>query len=237
MKAMIFAAGLGRRLGNITKEKPKALVEINGKSLLRIAVEKVTCYGFNDIIVNVHHHADMVEKEILKLTDEGFKIVISDERDLLLETGGGLFKARWFFDETPFLLFNSDIITELDLRKLLAFHNEKKGIATLATADHGHSRVFLTDPGGLIYGWRNKTTGEEIISRESNESLTEISFSGIHIVDPEIFNYMEAGVYSMTAQYLQLASSHNIFTYTHNSDLWIDVGTPDKLEEARRIVK
>ena len=109
MKAMIFAAGLGKRLGNITKDTPKALVDINGKSILRRIVEKVTSHGFSDIIVNVHHHAGLVEKEIEKLVSEGFQISVSDERDLLLETGGGLYKAKWFFDDRPFLLYNSDI--------------------------------------------------------------------------------------------------------------------------------
>jgi NDP-sugar pyrophosphorylase family protein len=234
MKAMIFAAGLGKRLGNITKDVPKALVDINGKSILRRTVEKVSAHGFDDIIVNVHHHASLVEKEIALLVREGYHISVSDERDLLLETGGGLFKARWFFDDKPFLMFNADIITDLDPGKLLALHNEKKGIATLAVADHGHNRVFITDDGGLIHGWRNRSAGEEIMAREPKMVMTEISFSGIHIADPLIFSFMTEGVYSMTALYLQLASSHNIWTYRHDKDFWIDIGTPDQLEMARK---
>jgi NDP-sugar pyrophosphorylase family protein len=234
MKAMIFAAGLGKRLGNITKDTPKALVEINGKTILRLAVEKVALHGFDDIIVNVHHHAGMVEKEIEKLLQDGYRLSVSDERDLLLETGGGLFRAKWFFDDNPFLLYNSDIITDLDLEALLKFHNNKRGLATLAAADHGHNRVFLTDKQGLIHGWRNRSAGEEILSRETKEPLDEISFSGIHIVDPAIFRYMEDGVYSMTALYLQLASVHKIFTYRHDHDFWIDIGTPDHLDAARK---
>jgi NDP-sugar pyrophosphorylase family protein len=234
MKAMIFAAGLGKRLGSITKETPKALVDINGKSILRHVVEKVSSYGFTDIIVNVHHHAGLVEKEIERLVSDGFQISVSDERDLLLETGGGLFKAKWFFDDKPFLLYNSDIITDLDLASMLKFHNEKKGLATLAAAIHGHNRVFLTDKQGLLHGWRNKQAGEEIMARESNKELTEISFSGIHFADPEIFRYMSEGVYSMTALYLQLASAHKIWTFRHDNDFWIDIGTPDQLDEARK---
>ena len=231
---MIFAAGLGKRLGNITKDIPKALVEINGKSILRLAVEKVTAHGFDDIIVNVHHHANLVEKEIDILVKEGFRIAVSDESNLLLETGGGLYKAKSFFDDKPFLLYNSDIITELDPGKLLSFHNERKGVATLAVADHGHNRVFLFNSEGVLCGWKNRSAGEEILSRESDEPLTEISFSGIHIVDPLIFRYMEEGAYSMTALYLQLASSQNIYAFRHDSDFWIDIGTPDKLDEARK---
>jgi NDP-sugar pyrophosphorylase family protein len=237
MKAMIFAAGLGKRLGNLTKDTPKALIEINGKTILRLAVEKVTAFGFDDIIVNIHHHADMVEKEIFKLKSDGFRIAVSDERDLLLETGGGLFKAKWFFDDKPFLLYNSDVVTSLDLSALLAFHIEKGGLATLAGAERKDNRVFLVNSAGLLFGWRNRQGGEEIMSRESEKPLDEISFSGIHIVDPLIFNYMQEGVYSMTAQYLEMASSQNIYIYRHDQDLWIDVGTPDKLEEARERLK
>lgn len=231
---MIFAAGLGKRLGNITKDTPKALVEINGKTILRLAVEKVTAHGFDDIIINVHHHADLVEKEIKVLVNEGFRISVSDERDLLLETGGGLFKAKWFFNDKPFLLYNSDVVTDLDLTALLSFHNQRKGLATLAVAKRNDNRVFLINKEGVLFGWRNRSAGEDILSRESDEQLTEISFSGIHIVDPDIFSYMEEGVYSMTAMYLQMASSHNIFSFRHDSDFWIDIGTPDKLEEARK---
>ena len=110
MKAMIFAAGLGRRLGKITQTIPKALVDINGKTALHIAVERCSSYGFNDIIINVHHFADMVENEVIKLNDMGFRISVSNERDMLLENGGGLYKARSFFDNNPFLLYNVDII-------------------------------------------------------------------------------------------------------------------------------
>jgi NDP-sugar pyrophosphorylase family protein len=236
MKAMIFAAGLGKRLGNITEKTPKALVEINGKSILRLAVEKITASGFEDIIVNVHHHAGLVEKEIEILVKEGFQIAVSDERDLLLETGGGLFRAKWFFDHKPFLLYNSDVVTELDLTALLSFHNERGGLATLAAAKRSDNRVFLVSSEGVLHGWRNRSAGEEILSRESDEQLNELSFSGIHIVDPLIFGYMKEGVYSMTALYLQLASSHNIFTFRHDSDFWIDIGTPDKLDEAREML-
>jgi NDP-sugar pyrophosphorylase family protein len=234
MQAMIFAAGLGKRLGNITKDTPKALVEINGKTILRLAVEKVCSHGFDDIIVNVHHHADLVESEVRSLNKEGFTIRVSDERDLLLETGGGLCKAKWFFGDKPFLLYNSDVITDLDITAMLTFHNEKGGLATLAAAKRNDNRVFLVNPEGQLYGWRNRSGGEEILSRETDEPLDEISFSGIHIVDPSIFGQMEDGVYSMTALYLQLASDHKIFTFRHDSDFWIDIGTPDKLEEARR---
>jgi NDP-sugar pyrophosphorylase family protein len=132
MKAMIFAAGMGKRLGEITKDIPKALVSVNNKSILQLAVEKLHYSGFTEIIVNVHHFADMVTAEIEKLNTSGFNITISDERDKLLDTGGGLYKAKWFFDNEPFLVYNVDIVTDLDPGRLLTCHMDSGGIATLA---------------------------------------------------------------------------------------------------------
>ena len=234
MKAMIFAAGLGKRLGEISKSIPKALVEINGKSILQIAVEKVAKHGFNDIIVNVHHFADQVEEEIEKLRKMGFMITVSDERQLLLETGGGLFKAGWFFDEKPFLLYNTDIVTDLDLSAMYNYHIRNGGIATLAVRNRKGNRFFLIDESGLLKGWCNKATGEEILVISHRDSLRETGFSGIHIVDKEIFKYMEEGVYSLTPLYLQIAKSHKILTFSHNEGFWADIGTPENLEQVRK---
>lgn len=235
MKAMLMAAGLGTRLGKITESIPKVLADINGKSLLRLAVEKCTASGFDDIIINVHHFADMVEDEVKKLRKDGFKITVSDERDLLLETGGGLYNAREFFDRDPFLLYNADTITDLDLSELFKYHLEKQGLATLAVRNRPGNRYFLVNDEGLLRGWCNKATGERIVAGEETESLSEIAFSGIHIIEPEIFGYMSSGVYTMTALYLQLASSHKIFTYRYDSGYWLNVGTPENLEEVRKL--
>jgi NDP-sugar pyrophosphorylase family protein len=233
MKAMIFAAGVGKRLGDITSTRPKALIEINGKSILRLAVELVSLHGFDEIIINVHHFANMVENEISLMVSEGHNISVSDERDLLLETGGGLFKARWFFGDEPFLLYNCDIITDIDLGALYTFHKRNDGIATLAVASRNDNRVFLINNSGIVCGWLNRKTGEKIISRNEKANLSEIGFSGIHIVNPGIFNHMKEGVYSLTSLYLDLARTHNIFAYRHDSDFWIDIGTPEDLERVR----
>ncbi len=235
MKAMIFAAGVGKRLGQITQTVPKALVEIGGKSILRICVEKLNREGFDDIIINVHHLADMLEKEVRILIQEGFRISVSDERDELLETGGGLFKARWFFGKEPFLVYNTDIISNIDLSEMMRSHIKNDSIATLAVAERDHDRVFLTDDKGLIFGWKNRKTGERIISREITGHVEELSFSGIHIVNPRIFSYMSEGVYSMTSLYLDIAGREKISTYRHDNDLWIDIGTPEQLDLARRM--
>lgn len=234
MKAMIFAAGIGKRLGKLTWNIPKALIEINDKTVLRLAVEKLTAHGFNDIIVNIHHFADMVEREIESLRKSGYSITVSDERDLLLETGGGLFKARWFFDNNPFLLYNTDIITDLDLTSFYRFHLKKRGMASLAVRNRPGNRFFLTDSSGIIRGWRNKITGDEVIAGGIPDGLTEIAFSGIHIVNPEIFNYMEDGIYTMTTLYLRLASDQRIYTYRHDEGFWADIGTSENLEIVRK---
>jgi len=233
MKAMIMAAGKGTRLGKITKTIPKVLLDINGKSLLRLAVENCTASGFDDIIINIHHLADLVGQEIVKLKKDGYKITVSDERDMLLETGGGLYKARDFFDNNPFMLYNADTLTDLDISVLYRYHLDMKGLATLAVRNRAGERFFLVDREGLLKGWCNKATGEKIIAGEETETMMEIAFSGRHIINPEIFNYMSEGVYTMTALYLHLADSHKIVTYREDGGYWLTVGTPEDLENVR----
>jgi MurNAc alpha-1-phosphate uridylyltransferase len=236
MKAMIFAAGLGKRLGKITESIPKALVDINGKSVLQMAVERCSAYGFNDIIINVHYFADMVEDEVRRLNTMGYRISVSDERDKLLENGGGLYKARYFFDKTPFLLYNVDIISDLDLSALYTLHLNKKGLATLAVRHRPGNRFILIDKGGQMRGWRNISTGEQILAGDDEKGLSEIAFSSMHIVEPEIFDFMHEGVYSMIDLYLNLAKEHNIYTLKHDEGYWIDVGTPESLEYVRKLL-
>ncbi len=234
MKAMILAAGKGTRLGKITESIPKALVDINGKSALQIAAEKCRSDGFEDIIINVHHFAGMVEEEVERLRLKGFSITVSDERDELLETGGGLYRARGFFDKEPFLLYNVDIISDIDLSDLYRFHLEKGGLATLAVRDRPGNRYFLVDDSGLLRGWENISTGEQILAGSSSVGLSRIAFLGIHIIEPEIFSYMSEGIYSMTNLYLGLANEHNIFTYRNETGLWCDIGSPENLEYIRK---
>jgi NDP-sugar pyrophosphorylase family protein len=236
MKAMIFAAGLGKRLGNITESIPKALVDINGKTTLQMAVEKCTASGFEDIIINVHHFADLVEDEVKRLNTKGFKISVSDEREKLLENGGGLYKARDFFGKNPFLLYNVDIISDFDLSVLYALHLEKKGLATLAVRNRPGKRFLLVDNKGQLRGWRNTSNGEQILAGVSESGLSEIAFSSMHIVEPEIFNYMGEGIYSMVTLYLNLAAEHDIYTLKHNDGYWVDIGTPESLTYVRKLL-
>ena len=236
MKAMIFAAGLGKRLGKITESIPKALLDINGKTALQMAVEKCSAHGFNDIIINVHHFPEMVENEVKRLNKMGFRISVSDEREMLLENGGGLYKARNFFGNGPFLLYNVDIISDFYLSALYRFHLEKKGLATLAVRHRPGKRFLLIDKNSRLRGWRNISTGEQILAGVTEEGLSEIAFSSMHIVEPEIFNYMNEGVYSMVTLYLKLAADHNIYTLKHDEGYWIDVGTPESLGQVRKIL-
>ncbi|HAM09535.1 MAG TPA: nucleotidyltransferase [Bacteroidales bacterium] len=237
MKAMIFAAGMGKRLGKLTETIPKALVDVNGKTVLQRAVERCSYHGFDDIVINVHHFADMVEEEVNRLNRMGFRISISDEREKLLENGGGLYKAKWFFDKNPFLLYNVDIISDLDLSALYRLHVQKKGLATLAVRNRPGKRYIMIDREDRLRGWKNIETGEEILAGvASSEDLSVIAFSSMHIVEPEIFNYMKEGKYSMIDLYLELAADHEIFTLKHNEGYWVDVGTPESLERVRKLL-
>jgi NDP-sugar pyrophosphorylase family protein len=236
MKAMIMAAGKGARLGKITETIPKVLVDINGKSLLQMAVETCTRYGFDDIIVNVHYMADMVEKEISRLNGLGFRITVSDERELLLENGGGLYKARGFFNNEPFLVFNADIVTDLDLSSLYRYHLKKNGLATLAVRNREGNRFLMVNSDGIVKGWCNKATGEKILAVNGNAELLEIGFSSIQIIDPEIFKFMRDGIYTVVSLYLELASSHRIYTYRCDDGYWFNVGTPEELEKVREFL-
>ncbi len=228
-----MAAGKGTRLGKITESIPKVLVDINGKNLLQIAVENCTRYGFDDIIVNVHYMADMVEEEIRRLNRQGFKITVSDEREMLLENGGGLYKARSFFDNNPFLVFNADIVSDLDLSSLYRYHLKCSGLATLAVRNRPGNRFLLVDHEGVLKGWCNNATGEKILTPTDDTELSQIGFSSIQIIDPQIFKYMKNGIYTVVSLYLQLAASHTIFTYRHNDGYWFNVGTPENLENVR----
>ena len=237
MKAMVFAAGLGTRLQNETAVKPKALVEVGGKPLLHHAIQKLKQAGVTEVVVNVHHFADQVINYI-QSTDFGIKINISDEREMLLETGGGLKKASHFFDKSEtILIYNVDILSNIDISLLAADHIKTGALATLAVRKRETQRYFKFDAGKQLIGWINKKTGETKISRpDFFNTAEEMAFSGIHVVQPEIFSLMpDIERFSITDFYLELAKTHTIKGFYDSSDLWIDVGKPEQLEEARKI--
>lgn len=239
MKAMIFAAGLGTRLNDETSGKPKALVDVGGKTLLQHAIEKLKNEGVSEIVINVHHFSNLVIS-FLKNNDFGIKIHISDETEKLLDTGGGLKKAEVYLEgDEPILIYNVDIISNLNLKLLLKDHLKTKAFVTLAVRNRETQRYFKFDQNKQLVGWINKKTGESKISRPENfENAIEMAYSGIHIVQPEIFSLMpETDRFSITNFYLELAKTHSIKGYFDDSDLWMDVGKPEQLEEARRLFR
>jgi NDP-sugar pyrophosphorylase family protein len=236
MKAMILAAGLGTRLKPFTDNHPKALVEVNNKSILLRNIEYLRSFGINEIIINVHHFAN----QIIDFIQENNipNILISDETDEVLETGGGLKKASYLLeDSNPFVLMNVDILTNLDLGQMILSHQEKNPIATLGVSKRESSRCFLFNEKSELCGWRNKNTNEEKISQKEI-NYTEFAFSGIHIINPTIFKLMkQEGKFSMVDVYLELAKTEKIVGYDHTGSHLIDVGKPESILKAASIFK
>jgi ADP-glucose pyrophosphorylase len=233
---MILAAGLGTRLKPFTDRHPKALAVVNRKTILQRNIEYLSSFGVTDIIVNVHHFADQVQTHLKEHQNFGINISISDETDEVLETGGGLKKAAWFFDDgKSFVLMNVDILTDLDLGKMKQQHQETKPLATLAVSKRESSRCFLFNENGELCGWRNKLSGEEKISRKE-DSLHPFSFSGLHIINPSIFPLIgQEGKFSMVDVYLDLAKTQPILAYNHTGTHLMDVGKPESIIEAEKI--
>ncbi len=237
MKAMIFAAGLGTRLQPLTNNKPKALVEIGGHTLLEIAIRKLVSFGFDDIVVNIHHFGEQII-DFLKNNTFGAKITISDERSQLLDTGGALAKAAHFFnDNKPFLVYNVDIITNSNLLDFYNYHILSDSIATLMIRQRKSSRYLLFDNDLLLCGWQNNQTNEKIIVTHRNISLHPFAFSGIHVIDPKIFNYFQQqSKFSIIPFYLQIASKEKINGYDDKSEFWFDLGKHEHLIQVSELI-
>jgi NDP-sugar pyrophosphorylase family protein len=232
-KAMIFAAGLGTRLYPYTQNTPKALVKIQDKTLLEIAIRKFIDIGIHDMVVNVCHFADQVINFLTENHNFGARIMISDERDNLLETGGGIKKASWFFEGTDsFFVYNVDVLSDINLSEMKDFHLAHNALVTLAIRKRETSRYLLFNENSRLCGWENLKTGEKILASDQPD-LERQAFSGIHIINPEIFNLLsESGKFSIIASYLRLAKKYKIMGFNHDDSLWMDVGTPQKLQEA-----
>lgn len=229
---MIFAAGLGTRFKPWTDRHPKALALVNGKSLLQRNIEYLQQYGIRDLVVNVHHFADQIREALATNAGWGSTITISDETEQVLETGGGLKKARPYLEGAPFLLMNADILTDLNLSDMIRDHYEYRPLATLAVTDRVTSRYFLFDEQQRLRGWRNVRTGEE----KGIGGGTQKAFSGIHIIDPAIFPLIRAeGKFSIVDLYLELAASRTIRGFDHSHTKLIDVGKPESVAVAERL--
>jgi MurNAc alpha-1-phosphate uridylyltransferase len=237
-KAMIFAAGLGTRFKPWTDRHPKALALVNGKSLLQRNIEYLQQYGIGDVIVNVHHFADQITDALAANKGWGSKVTISDERDEVLETGGGLKKARRWLEEAPFVVMNVDILTDMDLGAMIRDHFQHRPLATLGVTVRDTSRYFLFDEGLRLRGWRNVKTGQERWAGAGAFSgvVMPKAFSGIHVIDPALFSVMrQEGKFSMVDLYLDLAADHAVRGFDHSGSKLIDVGRPESVEKAEKL--
>ena len=241
MKALIFAAGLGTRLKPLTDTMPKALVPIDGKPLLEHVILKLKAAGFNQIIVNVHHFPDQIIEFLKSKNNFDLRIEISDERDKLLDTGGGVKKAKWFFDDgKPFLVHNVDILSNIDLQSLYQQHLETSPLATLVVSERDTFRYFLFDEEARLKGWINEKTGEVRPDHLTHTELyNKLAFSGIQVLSPDVFKLMEhfPDHFSIVDFYLRNAAQQQIKAYVPHALKMIDVGKLNVLTEAEQFVK
>ena len=243
MRAMILAAGLGTRLRPLTNDRPKALVEVCGRTLLEITLSRLREFGVREVIVNVHHFADVVVEYLKRNDDFGMRIEVSRE-DELLDTGGGLKKAAWFFLEEsdgrddPFILYNVDVISTIDLQRMVHFHKERHALATLAVQERETSRYLLFDEHLQLCGRRAGKDGASEMVR-SAAKLQALAFSGVHVISPRIFERItENGAFSIIPTYLRLAEQgETIVGFRADKYYWRDLGRPENIAQAAADLK
>jgi N-acetyl-alpha-D-muramate 1-phosphate uridylyltransferase len=236
--AMIFAAGLGTRLKPFTDKHPKALAQVNGKTLLERNITYLKSFGITDFVVNTHHFADQINEFIIEKDFFECGIMVSHEPKEALETGGGLVHAKHFLmHEENFVVMNVDILTNLDLNRMVYFHEQEKAMATVAITNRESSRKFLMDENNQLSGWLNKQT-DDVVLVETGKNLKEFAFSGVHIMHRSIFDYLpESGKFSIVDPYLKLAKNHSIKGFDHSNDILIDVGKPEAIIKAEAYFK
>jgi len=245
MRAMVLAAGLGTRLRPLTDNRPKALVEINGRTLLEITLSRLRTFGIHDVIINVHHFADMVVDYLKKNDNFGMHIEISREEELL-DTGGSLKKAAWFFKgsrghsgkEAPFVLHNVDVLSTIDLERMWQLHFETEALATLAVQDRETSRYLLFDERRELCGRQAGRNQPPELVRPAQQ-LQAWAFSGIHIISPRLLTMMtEDGAFSIITSYLRLAAQgEKILAFRADKYYWRDLGTPEGVAQAAKDLK
>jgi NDP-sugar pyrophosphorylase family protein len=239
MRAMVLAAGLGTRLRPLTDDRPKALVEVGGRTLLEITLARLRAFGIHDVIVNVHHFADKVIAFLVEHKNFGMHIEVSQE-DVLLDTGGGLKKAGWFFRNSgaatePFILHNVDVVSSIDLQRMVQFHLDNQALATLAVQHRDSSRQLLFDEQFQLCGRRaGRDAKPEIVRAAPKTDL--LAFSGIHVISPRLLTLMkEEGIFSIIDTYLRLAGSgEKILAFRADDYYWRDLGKPADLQQAAR---
>ena len=235
MQAFIPAAGLGTRLLPLTEHRPKALVEVGGVPLLKIAIDNLARQGATRIVVNVHHFADMVI-DYLQSHDWGTEVLVSNEKDKLLDTGGGLKKAAPLFNrDEPILILNVDFLSRINFRDLVELHQQDGNFVTLAVSVRDTSRFLLFADNGLLVGWNNRSTGETKWVGEPIAKYRALAFSGIAVLDPGVLEVLPPCEipYSIVPAYLNIAKEHRISYFIHSSSDWMDVGTPQSLNKAQ----
>ncbi len=242
MKAMILAAGLGTRLRPLTDDRPKALVEVAGHTLLEITLRRLRESGIREVIVNVHHFADMVVDYLKKHGNFGMRIEISREEELL-DTGGGLKKAAWFFlddsgrAEEPVVLHNVDVISTIDLERMVRFHRDNEALTTLAVQDRETSRYLLFDERNELCGRRAGRGSAEIV--RSTGDMQALAFSGVHVISPRLLQRLtEDGAFSIISSYLRLAGEgEKILAFRADEFYWRDLGRLENVRQAERDVE
>lgn len=235
MQAFIPAAGLGTRLLPLTEHRPKALVEVGGVPLLKIAIDNLVRQGVTRIVVNVHHFADMVI-DYLQIHDLGTEVLVSNEKDKLLDTGGGLKKAAPLFKrDEPILIHNVDILSRINFRDLVELHQQEGNFVTLAVSVRDTSRFLLFADNGLLVGWNNRSTGETKWVDELVAKNRALAFSGIAVLEPGVLDVLPPCEipYPIVPAYLNIAKEHRISYFIHSSSDWMDVGTPQSLNKAQ----
>ena len=241
MKALIFAAGLGTRLKPLTDSLPKALIPIAGKPLLEHVILKLKAAGFYEIMVNVHHFPDQIIEFLKSKNNFDIRIEVSDERDLLLDTGGGIRKAKWFFDDDqPFLVHNVDILSNVDLNLLYQAHLNSDSLATLVVSKRNTIRYLLFNEDQRLCGWINEKTGEtKPIHFPDITSFNKLAFSGIQILSPRVFDMMEnlEPKFPIMDFYLSNVENEIIMGYIPSDFHMLDVGKLDVLDMAEEFVK
>lgn len=245
MKAMILAAGLGTRLRPLTNDRPKALVEVAGRTLLEITFSRLRAFGIREVIVNVHHFADMVVEYLKKNNNFGMRVEISRE-DVLLDTGGGLKKAAWFFLEDsgkmdePFILHNVDVISTIDLKRMTEFQKERRALATLAVQGRETSRYLLFDEQLRLCGrLSGRDQRAEFVHNSPQLEVQALAFSGIHVISPHLLSMMtEEEAFSIITSYLRLAAQgENILAFRADEYYWRDLGRPENVARVERDFK
>jgi NDP-sugar pyrophosphorylase family protein len=240
MKAMILAAGLGTRLRPLTDDRPKALVTVAGRTMLEIALARLRSFGVGEVIVNTHHFAEKISEYLAAKANFGMHIEISHEEELL-DTGGGLKKAAWFFLDdkrpedpglAPFILHNVDVISTIDLGRMVGFHNEQGALATLAVQERETSRYLLFDKQLRLCGRLSGHDQQAEFVQSSEQLYAEaLAFSGVHVISPRIFGMMtEEGPFSIITSYLRIAGGkEKIVAFRGDEYYWRDLGRPENV--------